>query len=97
MGSAERRMPSPGAPAPFCHAAPHPKLAHRGDAFLHAVVGLRLRLEVPHTLRDFGVDTAQRDKIGDMAIVDPTAGGNPVELTKARALDIFDRAYEGRV
>lgn len=72
-------------------------LAPSFDAFLHAVIGLRLRLEVPHTLRDFGVDDAQRDKIGDMAIVDPTAGGNPVELTKARALEIFDRALEGKV
>lgn len=72
-------------------------LAPSFDAFLHAVIGLRLRLEVPHTLRDFGVDDAQRDKIGDMAIVDPTAGGNPVELTKDRALAIFDRALEGKV
>ncbi|CAN7583509.1 iron-containing alcohol dehydrogenase [Devosia sp. LjRoot3] len=72
-------------------------LAPSFDAFLHAVIGLRLRLEVPHTLRDFGVDGAQRDKIGDMAIVDPTAGGNPVELTKERALAIFDRALEGKV
>lgn len=72
-------------------------LAPSFDAFLHAVIGLRLRLAVPHTLRDFGVDDAQRDKIGDMAIVDPTAGGNPVELTKERALAIFDRALEGKV
>lgn len=72
-------------------------LAPSFDAFLHAVIGLRLRLDVPHTLRDFGVDDAQRDKIGDMAIVDPTAGGNPVELTKERALAIFDRALEGKV
>ena len=35
--------------------------------------------------------------LGEMAIVDPTAGGNPIELTKARALEIFDRAMEGRV
>ena len=39
----------------------------------------------------------QLDRIGEMAIVDPTAGGNPIELTKARALEIFDRAMEGRV
>ena len=31
-----------------------------------------------------------------MAIVDPTAGGNPVELTKERALGIFDAAMAGR-
>ncbi|MBN9335928.1 iron-containing alcohol dehydrogenase [Devosia sp.] len=72
-------------------------LAPSFDAFLHAVIGLRLRLDVPHTLKDFKVDSAQREKIGDMAIVDPTAGGNPVELTRALALAIFDRALEGRV
>ncbi len=67
------------------------------DAFLHAVTALRQLLDVPHTLRDFKVDDTQRDRIGDMAIVDPTAGGNPIELTKLRALEIFDRAYEGRM
>ena len=48
---------------------------------MQAVLDLRAKLGVPHTLKDFKVDGAQRDKIGDMAIVDPTAGGNPVELT----------------
>ncbi|WP_375450094.1 iron-containing alcohol dehydrogenase [uncultured Devosia sp.] len=67
------------------------------EAFQHAVLALRSRLDVPNTLRDLGVDDARRDLIGDMAIVDPTAGGNPVELTKARALEIFDRALNGWV
>jgi len=72
-------------------------LAPSFEAFQHAVIALRMRLDVPHTLADFKVDASQRDLIGDMAIVDPTAGGNPMELTKARALEIFDRAMEGRV
>ncbi|MEO5807377.1 iron-containing alcohol dehydrogenase [Devosia sp.] len=67
------------------------------EAFLHAVLALRVRLNVPHTLKDFKVDDSKRELIGDMAIVDPTAGGNPIELTKARALEIFDRAMTGRV
>ncbi|MEO8757397.1 MAG: iron-containing alcohol dehydrogenase [Devosia sp.] len=67
------------------------------DAFLDAVTALRQSLKVPHTLRDFKLDDLKRDLIGDMAIVDPTAGGNPIELTKVRALEIFDRAMEGRV
>ena len=67
------------------------------EAFLHAVHGAAQKLNVPHTLRDFKVDASKRDLIGDMAIVDPTAGGNPIELTKARALEIFDRAMDGRV
>jgi alcohol dehydrogenase len=67
------------------------------EAFLHAITALRQKLNVPHTLRDLKVDAEKRDLIGDMAIVDPTAGGNPIELTKPRALDIFDRALDGRV
>ena len=66
------------------------------EAFLHTVMALRQKLNVPHTLRDFKVDESKRDLIGDMAVVDPTAGGNPIELTKARALEIFDRAMDGR-
>ncbi len=72
-------------------------LAPSFDAFLAAVLDLRAKLGVPHTLADFKVDGAQREKIGDMAIVDPTAGGNPVELTRPLALEIFDRAMAGRL
>ena len=67
------------------------------DAFLKAVLDLRSTLGVPNTLPAFKVDDSKRDLIGEMAIVDPTAGGNPVELTKARALEVFDRAMEGRL
>lgn len=67
------------------------------DAFLAAVIALRAKLGVPNTLAEFKVDASKRELIGDMAIVDPTAGGNPVELTKALALEIFDRAMDGRV
>jgi alcohol dehydrogenase class IV len=72
-------------------------LAPNFEAFLHAVTALRQKLNVPHSLRDFKVDDSRRDLIGDMAIVDPTAGGNPVRLTKALALQIFDRALAGQV
>jgi len=67
------------------------------DGFLKALLDLRAKLNVPHTLAIFGVSTAQRDLIGDMAIVDPTAGGNPITLTKELALEIFDRAMDGRL
>jgi alcohol dehydrogenase class IV len=67
------------------------------DAFLNAILALRQKLDVPHTLRDFKVNADKRDLIGDMAIVDPTAGGNPVKLTKQFALEIFDRAIDGRL
>ena len=72
-------------------------LAPTFEAFQHAVIGLRMRLDVPHTLADFKVDGTRRALIADMAIVDPTAGGNPVELTRVLALEIFDRAMAGRL
>src|SRR5690606_13002366 len=59
-------------------------LAPSFEAFQHAVIALRLRLDVPHTLAEFKVDGTKRELIGDMAIVDPTAGGNPLELTRDR-------------
>jgi len=67
------------------------------DAFLNDVLSLRLKLDVPHTLARFGVDNGRRDQIADMAMADPAAGGNPVELTRVKVLEIFDRAMEGRL
>lgn len=67
------------------------------EAFLHAITGLRQRLGVPHTLAAFGVPADERERIADMAVVDPTAGGNPLALTRELALEIFDRAMEGRL
>jgi len=67
------------------------------DVFLKTVLDLRKELGVPHTLPEFKVDASKRELIGDMAIVDPTAGGNPIELTRQRALEVFDRAMEGRL
>ena len=67
------------------------------EGFLHAVLALRQKLGVPHTLAEFKVTAEKRALIADMAIVDPTAGGNPVTLTRDVALEIFDRAMEGRL
>ena len=87
----------PAIEAKLARLAAYLGLASTFEAFQHAIIALRLRLDVPHTLAEFKVDGAQRERIADMAIVDPTAGGNPVELTRERALEIFDRAMEGRV
>jgi alcohol dehydrogenase len=66
-------------------------------AFFEAVLKLRSELKVPHTLAEFGIPADKRLQIADMAIVDPTAGGNPVELTRERALEVFDRAMGGEL
>jgi hypothetical protein len=38
------------------------------------------------------MDKKRKTLIADMAIVDPTAGGNPVKLTKKAALALLDLA-----
>ena len=67
------------------------------DGFLKAVLDLRQEIGVPHTLEGLGVDASRREEIADMAIVDPTAGGNPVKLTREGALKIFDMAMGGSI
>jgi alcohol dehydrogenase class IV len=69
------------------------------DGFRKAVIKLRKELGVPHTLsgliKGFDMDKKRRSLIGEMAIVDPTAGGNPVKLKKKGALEILDAAIAG--
>jgi alcohol dehydrogenase len=65
--------------------------------FLDWVLALRQRIGVPHTLRDLGVDDGRADLIAEMAPKDPTAGGNPVPLTREASLRLFRAAYDGRL
>ncbi len=67
------------------------------DSFLAFVLQLRTDVGVPHTLPELGVDARQADLIAEMAVADPSAGGNPVPLTQAAAAQIFDAAQRGRV
>jgi alcohol dehydrogenase class IV len=71
------------------------------DGFSKAVLKLRKELQVPHALpgliKGLEMDGKRRKLIADMAVVDPTAGGNPVKLTKKAALELLDQAIDGRV
>jgi alcohol dehydrogenase class IV len=69
------------------------------DGFRKAVVKLRKELGVPNKLagliKGLDMDKKRKGLIADMAIVDPTAGGNPVKLTRKGALAILEAALEG--
>jgi alcohol dehydrogenase class IV len=65
------------------------------DGFMGAVLELRRKTGVPHTLAGLGVDDGKADLIARMAVVDPTAGGNPVPLDEAGARQVFDAALRG--
>jgi alcohol dehydrogenase class IV len=67
------------------------------DGFLAAVLDLRKKIGVPHDLKGLGVDGSRVDTIVEMSLVDPTAGGNPVPLTKEGSRKIFEAALKGDV
>ena len=67
------------------------------DSFLAFVLKLRADIGVPHTLGELGVDDSQAELIAGMAIVDPSAAGNPVLLDLAGASAILSAASQGRV
>ncbi|NML73113.1 iron-containing alcohol dehydrogenase [Rhizobium sp. S-51] len=59
------------------------------DGFYNYVLELRTELGVPENLTAFGVKSDRIDEMAAMAIVDPTAGGNPVELTLENTKKLF--------
>jgi alcohol dehydrogenase class IV len=72
-------------------------LKPRYSAFLDWTLALREELGVPHTLAGLKVDDQKFDLMSKMAPKDPTAGGNPVSLTKAGALKLYRKTLEGTI
>ncbi len=71
------------------------------DGFAKSILKLRKELKVPHALpgliKGLEMDKKRKTLIADMAVVDPTAGGNPVKLTKKAALALLDNALAGTI
>jgi alcohol dehydrogenase class IV len=71
------------------------------DGFAKTIIKLRKELKVPHTLPQFikglEMDKKRKSLIADMAVVDPTAGGNPIKLTKKGALSLLENSLSGSV
>ena len=66
-------------------------------AVIEWVLGLRERLGIPHRLAELGIDTRQADKVGRMAVADPSSGTNPVAFDADEYRGIFVAAVEGRI
>ncbi len=67
------------------------------QGFLDWVLALRAELGIPHRLSEIGVDDGRIDEIAGMAVVDPTAPGNPLPLDEAGARKMLVMALEGTV
>jgi alcohol dehydrogenase class IV len=58
--------------------------------FHDQVMELRTLLNIPENLSAMGVQFADLDMLTDMALEDPSCGGNPVELTRQNTRALFD-------
>ena len=73
----------------IAHAADYLGITGGFDGFHDFVLALRSDLGVPDKLRELGVGDDRIEDMSAKAIVDPTAGGNPVELTLDAARDLY--------
>ena len=65
------------------------------DGFLNWVVALRHRMNIPHTLQEVGINDTQAERVGMMAIEDPSGITNPVQFTAEDYAQIFHTAVHG--
>ncbi len=61
------------------------------DGFRDFVQRLNDRLNVPRRLSEMGVGRDRIDDLTDLALTDPSCGGNPVTLTRENVRALFDK------
>ncbi len=59
------------------------------DGFYAHVMDLRASLSIPANLTALGVAAARLDELTEMALLDPSCGGNPVEMTRENTRALF--------
>jgi len=67
------------------------------DAVLDWVLNLRAEFDIPNTIRDLGVDDSHFDLLAAMAAADPTASGNPIELSEKDCRRLYELSYSGKL
>lgn len=65
------------------------------NGFVDYILKLRAELAIANTIAGIGVDDQQFTRLAEMAVADPTAGGNPVELTAGDCKALYEDAYAG--
>lgn len=60
------------------------------DGFRARVMDLRAELAIPANLTALGVEAGRLDELTEMALEDPSCGGNPVEMTRENTRALYD-------
>lgn len=67
------------------------------DGFMHWVLQMREKLNIPHSLAAINIDDSKAAAVGIMATQDPSAGGNPIQFSAGQYQRIFTDAVKGRL
>lgn len=65
------------------------------NGFLDWVLELRRALGIPHSLKDLNINHEQGERVAQMSVADPSAGGNPIAFTQAQYQKLFEAAVAG--
>jgi hypothetical protein len=60
------------------------------DGFRARIVALRDTLSIPAGLTAMGVEHARLDDLTEMALLDPSCGGNPVVMTRENTRALYE-------
>lgn len=60
------------------------------DGFRARIMDLRAELAIPANLTAMGVERARLDELTEMALEDPSCGGNPVEMTRENTRALYE-------
>lgn len=72
-------------------AADYLRISGGFDGFRARAVELNEMFSLPRGLAEMGVEEARLDELTDMALTDPSTGGNPVKMTKENTRALFAR------
>lgn len=76
-------------------AAAYMGIAGGFEGFRAFVDELNSELRIPGSLAELGVPSDRIDELAGMAVEDPTAGSNPVTLTKANVAELYRKCFGG--
>jgi len=65
------------------------------DGFMDWILNLREFLKIPHTLKELIQEDTRLEEMSDMALIDPSTGGNPIDLNKSDFLQLYQDSFKG--
>ncbi len=74
----------------IARAAAYLGIAGGYEGFADRIMALRAELKIPPGLAAMGVEATRLDELTDMALLDPSCGGNPIEMTRENTRSLFE-------